>query len=149
AAVSRRQRCHYRQPGPSGRPRNAGPRGPAARRAPRRGRGPRLPLRVTARKNQTPAPPTRPLDKYGASEAPAGRGAGHDCATPATVLPTAWRGSGGTSPQLGWGPYSLPASPACNLVLIPIRLLLNYLLKKQMVAAATSESSVERLLPRS
>ena len=35
----------------------------------------------------------------------------------------------------------------CNFIVIAIKLLLNYLLKKQMVAAATSESIVERLLP--
>jgi O-antigen/teichoic acid export membrane protein len=35
----------------------------------------------------------------------------------------------------------------CNFVVIAIKLILNYLLKKQMVAAATSESIVERLLP--
>lgn len=35
----------------------------------------------------------------------------------------------------------------CNFIVIIIRLLLNYLLKKQMVAAATSESVIERLLP--
>ena len=36
----------------------------------------------------------------------------------------------------------------CNFVLAAIKLVLNYLLKKQLVAAATSESIVERLLPR-
>jgi hypothetical protein len=35
----------------------------------------------------------------------------------------------------------------CNFIVIAIKLLLNYLLKKQMVEAATSESIVERLLP--
>lgn len=35
----------------------------------------------------------------------------------------------------------------CNFIVIAIRLILTYLLKKQMVAAATSESVVERLLP--
>ena len=35
----------------------------------------------------------------------------------------------------------------CNFVLVAIKLVLNYLLKKQIVAAATSESIVERLLP--
>ena len=35
----------------------------------------------------------------------------------------------------------------CNFVLAAIRLVLNYLLKKQIVAAATSESIVERILP--
>jgi hypothetical protein len=35
----------------------------------------------------------------------------------------------------------------CNFVVITIKLLLSYLLKKQMVAAATPESIVERLLP--
>ncbi|MBX0293018.1 hypothetical protein K3G63_21420 [Hymenobacter sp. HSC-4F20] len=36
----------------------------------------------------------------------------------------------------------------CNFVLAAVKLVLNYLLKKQIVAAATSESIVERLLPR-
>ena len=36
----------------------------------------------------------------------------------------------------------------CNFVVLAIKLLLNYLLKKQMVVAATSESIVERLLPK-
>jgi len=36
----------------------------------------------------------------------------------------------------------------CNFVVIAIKLLLNYLLKKQMVTAATPESIVERLLPK-
>jgi hypothetical protein len=36
----------------------------------------------------------------------------------------------------------------CNFVLAAIKMVLNYLLKKQLVAAATSESIVERLLPR-
>lgn len=35
----------------------------------------------------------------------------------------------------------------CNFVVLAIKLLLNYLLKKQMVTAATPESIVERLLP--
>ena len=35
----------------------------------------------------------------------------------------------------------------CNFVLVAIKLVLNYLLKRQIVAAATSESIVERLLP--
>lgn len=35
----------------------------------------------------------------------------------------------------------------CNFVLAAIKLVLNYLLKQQIVAAATSESIVERLLP--
>ncbi|GAA4001722.1 hypothetical protein GCM10022408_11270 [Hymenobacter fastidiosus] len=35
----------------------------------------------------------------------------------------------------------------CNFVLAAIKLVLNYLLKKQIVVAATSESIVERLLP--
>lgn len=35
----------------------------------------------------------------------------------------------------------------CNFVLAAVKLVLNYLLKKQIVAAATSESIVERLLP--
>ncbi len=35
----------------------------------------------------------------------------------------------------------------CNFVLVAIKLVLNYLLKKQIVAAAPSESIVERLLP--
>ena len=35
----------------------------------------------------------------------------------------------------------------CNFVLAAIRLVLNYLLKRQIVAAAVSESIVERLLP--
>lgn len=36
----------------------------------------------------------------------------------------------------------------CNFVLAAIKLLLNYLLKQKIVTAATSESIVERLLPR-
>ena len=36
----------------------------------------------------------------------------------------------------------------CNFVLAAIKLVLNYLLKKQIVATATPESIVERLLPR-
>ena len=36
----------------------------------------------------------------------------------------------------------------CNFVLAAVKMVLNYLLKKQIVAAATSESIVERLLPR-
>ena len=35
----------------------------------------------------------------------------------------------------------------CNFVLAAIKLVLNYLLKRQIVAAAVSESIVERLLP--
>lgn len=35
----------------------------------------------------------------------------------------------------------------CNFVLATIKLVLNYLLKRQIVAAAVSESIVERLLP--
>ena len=35
----------------------------------------------------------------------------------------------------------------CNFVLAAIKLVLNYLLKRQMMTAATSESIVERLLP--
>jgi hypothetical protein len=35
----------------------------------------------------------------------------------------------------------------CNFVLAAIRMVLNYLLKRQIVAAAVSESIVERLLP--
>ena len=36
----------------------------------------------------------------------------------------------------------------CNFVLAAIKLILNYLLKKQIVATAPPESIVERLLPR-